>query len=58
MFAQVAHFYNTIEQQMLPSQKAIMLDSAMAFERIIKNPKTGQFLFHASKQTAIKAFPN
>lgn len=36
---QVANFYNTIDQQMLQSQKAMMLDSARAFERIIKNPK-------------------
>ncbi|XP_074649972.1 cytoplasmic dynein 2 heavy chain 1-like [Tubulanus polymorphus] len=38
---QVAHFYNTIDQQMIPSQQAMMLDSALAFERLVKNPKTG-----------------
>nr|KAG5701774.1 hypothetical protein BaRGS_000764 [Batillaria attramentaria] len=38
---QVAHFYNTIDQQMIPSQQAMMLDSAMAFERLVKNPKSG-----------------
>ncbi|XP_077984893.1 cytoplasmic dynein 2 heavy chain 1-like [Glandiceps talaboti] len=38
---QVAHFYNTIDQQMIPSQQAMMLDSALAFEKIIKNPKPG-----------------
>ncbi|KAI8824969.1 dynein heavy chain and region D6 of dynein motor-domain-containing protein [Fimicolochytrium jonesii] len=35
---QVAQFYNTIEQQMLPSQQAMLLDSALAFERLIKSP--------------------
>ena len=38
---QVAHFYNTIDQQMIPSQQAMMLDTALAFERLIKKPKTG-----------------
>ncbi|CAH1776602.1 unnamed protein product [Owenia fusiformis] len=38
---QVAHFYNTIDQQMIPSQQAMMLDSALAFEKLIKNPKSG-----------------
>ncbi|XP_076446844.1 LOW QUALITY PROTEIN: cytoplasmic dynein 2 heavy chain 1-like [Babylonia areolata] len=38
---QVAHFYNTIDQQMIPCQQAMMLESAMAFERLVKNPKTG-----------------
>lgn len=36
---QIAHFYNTIEDQMLKCQQALMLDSAVAFERLIKNPK-------------------
>ena len=40
-FLQVAHFYNTIDQQMIPSQQAMMLEAAMAFEHIIKNPKAG-----------------
>ena len=40
---QVAHFYNTIDQQMIPSQQAMMLDSALAFERLIKNPKAGEW---------------
>lgn len=39
---QVAHFYNTIDQQMIPSQQAMMLDSALAFEKIVKNPKAGE----------------
>ncbi|XP_025088458.1 cytoplasmic dynein 2 heavy chain 1-like isoform X3 [Pomacea canaliculata] len=38
---QVAHFYNTIDQQMIPSQQAMMLESALAFERLVKNPKSG-----------------
>ncbi|KAK7096855.1 hypothetical protein V1264_003902 [Littorina saxatilis] len=38
---QVAHFYNTIDQQMIPSQQSMMLESALAFERLVKNPKTG-----------------
>lgn len=38
---QVAHFYNTIDQQMIPSQQTMMLDSALGFERLVKNPKTG-----------------
>lgn len=38
---QVAHFYNTIDQQMIPSQQAMMLEAAMAFEHVIKNPKIG-----------------
>ncbi|XP_078258652.1 cytoplasmic dynein 2 heavy chain 1 isoform X1 [Rhinoraja longicauda] len=38
---QVAHFYNTIDQQMIPSQRPMMLNSALSFEQIIKNPKAG-----------------
>ncbi|XP_069747277.1 cytoplasmic dynein 2 heavy chain 1 isoform X4 [Narcine bancroftii] len=38
---QVAHFYNTIDQQMIPSQRPMMLNSALSFEQIIKNPKVG-----------------
>ncbi|XP_055023019.1 cytoplasmic dynein 2 heavy chain 1 [Boleophthalmus pectinirostris] len=37
---QVAHFYNTIDQQMIPSQKPMMLGLALAFEEIIKNPRS------------------
>ena len=40
-FLQVAHFYNTIDRQMIPSQQPMMLDAALAFESIIKNPKAG-----------------
>uniref|UniRef100_W5MJK1 Cytoplasmic dynein 2 heavy chain 1 n=1 Tax=Lepisosteus oculatus TaxID=7918 RepID=W5MJK1_LEPOC len=36
---QVAHFYNTIDQQMIPSQRPMMLNYALAFEQVIKNPK-------------------
>ncbi|XP_029699181.1 cytoplasmic dynein 2 heavy chain 1 isoform X3 [Takifugu rubripes] len=37
---QVAHFYSTIEQQMIPSQRPMMLVLALAFEQIIKNPRS------------------
>ncbi|PAV81532.1 hypothetical protein WR25_18208 [Diploscapter pachys] len=37
---QIAHFYNTIDQQMLPCQQALMLDEAVAFEKLIL-PKKG-----------------
>ncbi|OWK62944.1 Cytoplasmic dynein 2 heavy chain 1 [Lonchura striata] len=36
VFLQVAHFYNSIDQQMIWSQKPMMLQSALAFEQIIK----------------------
>uniref|UniRef100_A0A3Q2VKF8 Cytoplasmic dynein 2 heavy chain 1 n=1 Tax=Haplochromis burtoni TaxID=8153 RepID=A0A3Q2VKF8_HAPBU len=39
---QVAHFYNTIDQQMIPSQRPMMLNLALAFEHVIK--KTGSKL--------------
>ena len=42
---QVAHFYNTIDQQMIPCQRAMMLESALAFEKLIKNPKTGTIYY-------------
>ncbi|XP_044894140.1 cytoplasmic dynein 2 heavy chain 1 isoform X9 [Felis catus] len=38
---QVAHFYNSIDQQMIQSQRPMMLQSALAFEQIIKNSKAG-----------------
>ncbi|XP_071126281.1 cytoplasmic dynein 2 heavy chain 1-like isoform X2 [Mytilus edulis] len=38
---QVAHFYNSIDQQMIPSQQAMMLDSALSFEKLVKNPRSG-----------------
>ncbi|KAM9317805.1 cytoplasmic dynein 2 heavy chain 1 [Pholidichthys leucotaenia] len=37
---QVAHFYNTIDQQMIPSQKPMMLSLALGFENVIKNPRS------------------
>ncbi|MFT7803200.1 cytoplasmic dynein 2 heavy chain 1 [Arapaima gigas] len=38
---QVAHFYNTIDQQMITSQKPMMLSYALAFEQVIKqNPRS------------------
>uniref|UniRef100_A0A8C0CTH2 Dynein cytoplasmic 2 heavy chain 1 n=1 Tax=Balaenoptera musculus TaxID=9771 RepID=A0A8C0CTH2_BALMU len=39
---QVAHFYNSIDQQMIQSQRPMMLQSALAFEQIIKNSKAGR----------------
>ncbi|VDK31905.1 unnamed protein product [Taenia asiatica] len=33
---QVAHLYNSIDSEMLPCQQALMLKSALAFERLIK----------------------
>jgi dynein heavy chain 2, cytosolic len=42
LLKQVAHFYNTIEQQMLPCQQAMLLDEAMAFERLVVPPSTNQ----------------
>ncbi|XP_068004360.1 cytoplasmic dynein 2 heavy chain 1 [Melanerpes formicivorus] len=38
---QVAHFYNSIDQQMIESQKPMMLQSALAFEQIIKHSRSG-----------------
>lgn len=32
----MAHFYNSIDQQMIQSQRPMMLQSALAFEQIIK----------------------
>uniref|UniRef100_A0A3Q3LA71 Dynein cytoplasmic 2 heavy chain 1 n=1 Tax=Labrus bergylta TaxID=56723 RepID=A0A3Q3LA71_9LABR len=37
---QVAHFYNTIDQQMITSQRPMMLGLALAFEQVIKNPRS------------------
>ncbi|KAI3354358.1 hypothetical protein L3Q82_018881, partial [Scortum barcoo] len=37
---QVAHFYNTIDQQMIPSQRPMMLGLALTFEQVIKNPRS------------------
>uniref|UniRef100_A0A8B9KYT5 Dynein cytoplasmic 2 heavy chain 1 n=1 Tax=Astyanax mexicanus TaxID=7994 RepID=A0A8B9KYT5_ASTMX len=36
---QVAHFYNTIDQQMILSQRPMLLNYALAFEQVIKNPR-------------------
>ncbi|KAJ3280883.1 Cytoplasmic dynein 2 heavy chain 1, partial [Borealophlyctis nickersoniae] len=38
---QVAHFYNTIEGQMVPSQQGMMLGFALEFERLVKDPHGG-----------------
>ncbi|KAL3981549.1 Dynein heavy chain N-terminal region 1 family protein [Acanthocheilonema viteae] len=39
---QVAHFYNSVDQQMLPCQQALMLDEALAFEKLILSGKKGE----------------
>ncbi|GMT01195.1 hypothetical protein PENTCL1PPCAC_23369, partial [Pristionchus entomophagus] len=40
---QIAHFYNTVDQQMLPCQQALMLDEALSFEKlVIPQKKTGE----------------
>uniref|UniRef100_A0A0N5CE75 Cytoplasmic dynein 2 heavy chain 1 n=1 Tax=Strongyloides papillosus TaxID=174720 RepID=A0A0N5CE75_STREA len=44
---QVAHFYNTIEEQMLPCHQAMMLEEAVAFEKLILPKKS-------SKENSIK----
>uniref|UniRef100_A0A3Q1I1J7 Cytoplasmic dynein 2 heavy chain 1 n=1 Tax=Anabas testudineus TaxID=64144 RepID=A0A3Q1I1J7_ANATE len=41
---QVAHFYNTIDQQMIPSQRPMMLGLALAFEQVIKSKELGSKL--------------
>ncbi|CAF4581112.1 unnamed protein product, partial [Rotaria sp. Silwood2] len=38
----VAHFYNTIDTEMIPSQQSLMLDLAKSFERLVKDPKVSQ----------------
>ncbi|CAF3829455.1 unnamed protein product, partial [Rotaria magnacalcarata] len=38
----VAHFYNTIDTEMIPSQQSMMLDLAKNFERLVKDPKVSQ----------------
>uniref|UniRef100_A0A158Q7Q4 Cytoplasmic dynein 2 heavy chain 1 n=1 Tax=Elaeophora elaphi TaxID=1147741 RepID=A0A158Q7Q4_9BILA len=39
---QVAHFYNSVDQQMLPCQQAMMLDEALSFEKLILSGKKGE----------------
>jgi dynein heavy chain 2 len=36
---QIAYFYNTVDRQMIPSQQPMLLDLALAFEDLVKNPK-------------------
>lgn len=48
LLKQVAHFYNTLDQQMISCQQPMMLNSAIAFEKLVKNPKTGNFKFFPS----------
>ena len=35
---QVANFYNTIERQIVRSQKPLLLDHALQFEKLATNP--------------------
>uniref|UniRef100_A0A915PL62 Cytoplasmic dynein 2 heavy chain 1 n=1 Tax=Setaria digitata TaxID=48799 RepID=A0A915PL62_9BILA len=44
---QVAHFYNSVDQQMLPCQQAMMLDEALAFEKLILSGKKGEVTVNA-----------
>lgn len=43
---QVAHFYNSVTHEMLPSQQPLMLETALAFERLVKNPRAGTCALH------------
>ena len=38
---QIANFYNSMESQVLPCQKGMLLESAMAFEKVVKAPRMG-----------------
>ncbi|CAF4638011.1 unnamed protein product [Rotaria sp. Silwood1] len=38
----LAHFYNTIDSEMIPSQQPMMLDLAKHFEHLVKDPKLSQ----------------
>ncbi|CAF4433297.1 unnamed protein product, partial [Adineta steineri] len=38
----IAHFYNTIDTEMIPSQQSMMLDLAKAFESLVKDPKVSR----------------
>ena len=40
LHVKVSHFYNTIDQQMIPSQQPMLLEAALQFKHIIKHPKT------------------
>lgn len=39
---QVAHFYNTIDSEMIQSQQPMMIDLAKGFERVVKDPKVSR----------------
>ncbi|VDN17047.1 unnamed protein product [Gongylonema pulchrum] len=41
-YFKVAHFYNSVDQQMLPCQQAMMLDEALAFEKLVISEKRGE----------------
>ncbi|ESN99131.1 hypothetical protein HELRODRAFT_66985, partial [Helobdella robusta] len=38
---QIAHFYNTVDQQIIPCQQPMMLESAVAFENLVTKFKDG-----------------
>ena len=38
MLKKVANFYNTMEGQILPTQKSMLYDALAAFENVVKNP--------------------
>ncbi|CAF0783257.1 unnamed protein product [Rotaria sordida] len=38
----LAHFYNTIDSEMIPSQQPMMLELAKHFEHLVKDPKLSQ----------------
>ncbi|VEL22565.1 unnamed protein product [Protopolystoma xenopodis] len=52
---QVAHFYNSINSQMIPSQQALMLNSALAFERLIKASSSSSSSTSSTKITSSQA---
>eukprot|EP00158_Paraphelidium_tribonemae_P010014 Partr_v1_DN29033_c0_g2_i2_m58543 putative dynein cytoplasmic 2 heavy chain 1 len=37
LLKQIANFYNTIDAQIIPSQRPLLLDNALEFENIVKN---------------------
>ena len=40
MLKKVANFYNSMEHQIIPEQKAMLLDSLVAFEDVVANPSS------------------
>eukprot|EP01116_Phalansterium_solitarium_P024805 TRINITY_DN91_c0_g1_i4.p1 TRINITY_DN91_c0_g1~~TRINITY_DN91_c0_g1_i4.p1 ORF type:complete len:4085 (+),score=2013.94 TRINITY_DN91_c0_g1_i4:171-12425(+) len=50
---QIANFYNTIYSQMIPSQKGMLLEAAVAFEEVVRRPvdqKTGHLTWRDPAQ--------